>query len=425
MANAAPAALPIPAPLPRIRAFERLGFGMFVHWGLYSQLGQGEWVWTYHEQVRADYPRLQQTFTAADFDARALVRTAKAAGMRYVCLTTRHHEGFSLYDTRGLNTYDAPHSAARRDLVAEFSAACEAEGMGKFLYHTTLDWWHPDFDAPGRWDAYLDYLNRSVEILCTRYGRIDGLWFDGNWARKDRDWKEDALYAVIRRHQPEAIIVNNSSTGALGADGHPEVDIRTFEQGRPKPYDHRGKAKYKAAEMCDTVNSHWGIGAGDLSHKSPAQVIDRLVASRRVGANYLLNVGPTAQGAVPGYERELLALVGRWAAICPAALTDAVPTELVCRGQDFVLRSGPTLYYFCHNLQIHGNAHLHEGEGGSGLRSVRGAVGAVRSVRWADRPEEALAFSQDAAKGWLTFDATPYPYGTHLAGWRIAVIEAG
>ena len=416
---------PLPVPLPRIRAFERLGFGMFVHWGLYSQLGQGEWVWTYHEAVRRDYAKLQQTFTAADFDARAMVRTAKAAGMRYVCLTTRHHEGFSLYDTRGLNTFDAPHSAAKRDLVAEFSAACEAEGLGKFLYHTTLDWWHPDFDAPGRWDAYLDYLNRSVEILCTRYGRIDGLWFDGNWARKDRDWKEDALYVVIRRHQPDCIIVNNTSTKALGADGHPEVDIRTFEQGRPKPYDHRGKAKYKAAEMCDTVNSHWGIGANDLSHKSPAQIIDRLVASRKVGANYLLNVGPTATGALPGYERELLNLVGRWAAICPAALYDALPSELVCRGQDFALRDGSTWYYFCHNLPIHGNSHLLEGDSGAGLKAITGPLPPIRRISWADRPDEALEFNQDQGKGWLNFLATPYPYGTHLAGWRIARIESG
>ncbi|HAT11867.1 MAG TPA: alpha-L-fucosidase [Planctomycetes bacterium] len=413
----------IPTPLPRIRAFERLGFGMFVHWGLYSQLGQGEWVWTYHESVRRDYGRLQQTFTAADFDARALVHAAKAAGMRYVCHTTRHHEGFSLFDTRGLNTYDSMHSPAGRDLVAEFCAACEAEGMGKYLYHTTLDWWHPDFDGPGRWDAYLDYLNRSVEILCTRYGRIDGLWFDGNWSRRDRDWKEDALYALIRRHQPDAIIVNNSSTGALGADGHPEVDVRTFEQGRPKPYDHRGKAKYKAAEMCDTVNSHWGIGANDLSHKSPAQIIDRLVASRRVGANYLLNVGPTATGALPGYERELLALVGRWAALCPAALYDAVPSELICRGQDFALRDGSTWYYFCHNLPIHGNSHLLEGDSGAGLKAVSGALPAVRRIAWVDRPDEVLEFSQDQTKGWLTFQATPYPYGTHLAGWRIARID--
>lgn len=419
---ATPSSLPVPVPLPRIDAFERRAFGMFVHWGLYSQLGQGEWVWTYHQQVRADYAKLKDSFTAADFDATALVGAAKAAGMRYVCLTTRHHEGFSLYDTRGLNQWDAPHSAAKRDLVREFSDACDAAGMGKFFYHTTLDWWHPDFDGAGRWQDYLDYLNRSVEVLCTRYGRVDGLWFDGNWARKDRDWKESDLYALIRRHQPEAIIVNNSSTGALGAEGHPEVDVRTFEQGRPTRPNRAGKPKWLAAEMCDTINSHWGIGARDLSHKSPGQIIDRLASCRRFGANYLLNVGPTAQGGLPGYDAELLKLVGRWAALCPAALYDARPTDLVCRGQDFVLRDGPLFYYWCHNLPIHGNNHLLEGDSGAGLKTIAGALPAVKRIAWADQPEIDLAFTQDRAKDWLTWQATPFPYGSQLV-WRIAVIE--
>ncbi len=415
------AAAPSPVPLPRIRAFERRGFGLFLHWGLYSQLGQGEWAWTYHPHLRQDYAKLADSFTAADFDADRLVRTAKAGGVRYLCLTTRHHEGFSLYDTRGLNTYDAPHSAAKRDLVQEFSAACERHGVGKFFYHTTLDWWHPDFDAPGRWDAYLAYLNASVEVLCTHYGRVDGLWFDGNWARKDRDWRESALYALIRRLQPDTIIVNNSSTGALGAEGHPEVDVRTFEQGRPTRPNRAGKPKWLAAEMCDTINSHWGIGARDLSHKSPAEVIDRICACRRYGANYLMNIGPTAQGALPGYEAELLALVGRWTALSPEAVYDAEPTDLDCRNGDFVLRHGATFYYFCRNLPIQGNTHLHQGESGAGLRTVTGALPAVKRISWTDAAGD-LAFQQDIARGWLSFDATPFPYGSQLV-WRIARIE--
>jgi alpha-L-fucosidase len=424
----------IPVPAPRIARFEQLGFGMFVHWGLYSQLERGEWVWHWHRVGRDRYTALQQTFTARDFDARALVRTAKAAGMRYVCLTTRHHEGFSLYDTRGLNTYDAPHSPAGRDLIAEFSAACEAEGVGKFFYHTTLDWWHADFDAPGRWQAYLDYLNASVDLLCTHYGRVDGLWFDGNWARKERDWKEADLYATIRRKQPEAIIVNNSSVGALGAECHPEVDVRTYEQGRPTRPDRSGKPKYTAIEMCDTVASHWGCSAQDFSHQSPAQLIDKLVACRRVGGNYLLNIGPGPQGALPDYERALLAIVGRWIALCPEAVYEAEPTDLACRGQDFVLRRGSTYYYFAHHLEIHQNGHLHHGEG-SGLRTVQGELPTVRRVTWVDNGEP-LAFTQGAAAAALgipggqepgaqslfAFRATANPYGAQYVV-RIARIE--
>lgn len=411
----------VPQPLPYVRAFERRAFGLFLHWGLYSRLGRGEWVWHHHQLPAAEYLALQKSFTASRFDARAICRAAKAAGMRYVCLTTRHHEGFSLYDTRGLNTYDAPHSPAGRDLVREFSDACEAEGLGKFFYHTTLDWWHADFDAPGRWDAYLDYLNRSVEILCTRYGRVDGLWFDGNWARRDRDWKEDALYGLIRKHQPDCIIVNNSSTGALGAEGHPQVDVRTFEQGRPTAPSRAGKPKYLASEMCETVNSHWGIAQHDYSHKAPADIIDRLVACRRVGANLLLNIGPDAEGALPAYESALLELVGRWTASFAPALYDAVPCpELSVRGGDAIVRDGATWYYFCRNITIDHNVHLLAGEAGDGLKTVHGELPAVASVQWLDTGEE-LRFSQDRTLGALTFQGTRWPYGANRV-WRVARI---
>lgn len=419
----------------RIARFEQFGFGLFVHWGLYALIGEGEWAWHHHRIPRETYLALQQRFTASGFEARNLVRRAKAAGCRYVVFTTRHHDGFSLYDTRGLNTWDSVHAPAARDLVSEVSAACEAEGLGKVFYHTTLDWWHPDFDDPGRWNAYLAYLRASVEILCTRYGRVDGFWFDGNWARRGRDWQEDALYAVIRRHQPEAIIVNNSSVGALGAAGHPEVDVRTFEQGQPGRDRRQTGARPTAREMCDTIASHWGSARDDLSQQSPGAVIRKLVACRAVGANYLLNVGPEADGSLAPYDAALLDLVGRWTSACPEALTRARPTDLVCRGADAVVRDGSTYYYFAHDLEIHENAHLAHGEG-SGLRTVLGDLPPVRRITWTDTGEE-LAFTQTTApasepsrpggqplaeRGLLAFHATRWPYG-HNRVVRVARID--
>ena len=143
----------IPIPEKRVAEFENLGFGMFIHWGLYSQLGRGEWVQHMERIPREEYMQLAKTFTASKFDAGKIARTAKAAGMKYITLTTRHHEGFSLYDTKGLNTYDAPHSAAGRDLIREYVDACNAEGIKPFFYHTTLDWYHPDFN--GNFKSYL------------------------------------------------------------------------------------------------------------------------------------------------------------------------------------------------------------------------------------------------------------------------------
>jgi alpha-L-fucosidase len=261
-----------------------------------------------------------------------------------------------------------------------------------------------------------------VEILCTQYGKLAGLWFDGNWSRPERDWQEDALYGLIRRHQPEAIIVNNSSVNARGRRGHPEVDVLTFEQGAPVAAGLEPGEKYLAREMCETMTSHWGSAEeGDFSQKSPAQVIATLAQCRRHGANLLLNVGPEASGRLPAYERAALEVVGAWIRRQPGdALYRAAPDgALCCRGKDFVLRDGKRLLYFAHDLGIAENVHL-GGELG-GLRTVQGAVGRVRRVRWRDTGEE-LRFSQDLEAQMLTLALTPNPYGAQ-AVVRVAELE--
>ncbi|PTY01060.1 alpha-L-fucosidase [Verrucomicrobia bacterium LW23] len=420
----------IPAPLPRIARFEELGYGMFIHWGLYSQLGSGEWVMVQRGIPSAEYNRLLQSFTADDFDARAWARLAKAAGMRYITLTTRHHEGFSLYDTHGLSCFDAPHSPAGRDLVAEFVQACNEEEIVPFFYHTTIDWqwftdmtWPPAPDGGPNFAEYLDYLHASVEVLCTQYGPIGGLWFDGNWAHPDADWREDRLYALIRRHQPEAMIINNTGLDFRGAKGHPEIDSTTFEQGLPTMPDRRGWPKYLAGEMCQTMNAHWGLGDKDLNYLSPAQIIENLCLSRKAGANYLLNVGPTAQGGIPAYEAAALRRVGDWVRIFGGAIYTAKPVpEIRCAGQDFVLKAGSKHYYFAFNLPIKGNEHVTVGGSSRpGLRAFSGLKAELRSARWLD-VEEKLAWTQDATRGIAALDCTPYPYGTQLVV-RVAELE--
>lgn len=175
----------IPIPEKYVADFEQMGLGLFVHWGLYSQLGQGEWICFMRNMEQSEYQKLKDTFTAEDFDAEALAKLAKEAGFRYITLTTRHHEGFSLFDTCGLNDYDAVHSPAGRDLVREFVDACRKYDIIPFFYHTTLDWYKEEFNTD--FDAYLEYLKDSVEILCKNYGKIGGLWFDGNWSKKTVD----------------------------------------------------------------------------------------------------------------------------------------------------------------------------------------------------------------------------------------------
>ena len=411
--------LPVPRPFPRIARFEQLGYGLFLHWGLYSQLDAGEWVMQRQNILPKTYNRLAATFTAADFDARAWARLAKSAGMSYITLTTRHHEGFSLYNTRGLSKFDAPHSAAGRDLVKEFVDACRIEGIVPFFYHTTLDWqWVKDLHLPTpldggpRFNAYLDYLHASVEVLCRNYGKIGGFWFDGNWAHAKADWKEDRLYGMIRRHQPDALIINNTGIGAEGVLGNPEIDSTTFEQSVPQAPDRRGWKKYVATEMCQTINSHWGHAKMDFNYQSPAQIIQNLCLSRKAGANYLLNVGPLAQGGIPTYEAAALQRAGEWVKLHRKAIHDGRPVEGVrCLGRDFLLQAGRKFYYFAFDLPLWGTEHHAINAGRPNARALSGIKRPFKSARWLDN-DESLTFTQQSAKGLLAIQCTSYPYGT-------------
>ncbi len=409
----------VPTPLKRVKDFEELGFGMFVHWGLYSQLGVGEWAMTTHDIPKDEYVKLFDTFTAEDFNADELVLTAKNAGAKYIVLTTRHHEGFSLYDTCGLNEYDAPHSPAGRDLVREYVDACNRHGIIPFFYHTTLDWWKDEFNSD--FDAYLEYLRKSVEILCTNYGKIGGLWFDGNWSKQGADWKEDELYATIRKHQPDAIIVNNTGIHQRGVLGNPEIDSVTFEQGRPTPMNRNGMPKYLAAEMCETINNNWGIGHCDFNNKSTAQLIETLCACRKVGANYLLNIGPTAQGGIEEIQRQTLETVGKWIKIYEPSIRAAKPCGISASGKDFVLRDNNKLYLFLHDLPIGGNPNVTLNCGKGSAKTFIGVNMKLKSIKWMDNDEE-LAFTQLAANGIMTVNATNFPYGMNTVV-RVAVAE--
>lgn len=410
----------IPVPLPRVVKFENDAYGMFIHWGIYSQLGQGEWIQHLKGIPMDEYVKLKDSFTADQFDAYKIAMTAKNAGMKYIVLTTRHHDGFSLYDTRGLSDFDAIHSPAGRDLIAEFVDGCRKAGITPFFYHTTLDWYQPSFNED--FAAYLEYLRASIEVLCTHYGPVGGFWFDGNWSKPDADWKLDELYGTIRRLQPEAMIINNTGLSHLGELGHPELDSVTFEQGRPIPLNREGMSKYVAAEMCQTINGHWGIGNHDFSNKSTGELIENLCACRKVGANYLLNVGPTAGGQIPKLQEATLEVVGDWIRLHNKPIYEGKPSLIKGQGDNFALETedGRT-YLFIHRLSIDGHSNVTTGDGGTGPKAFTGVHQEISSVRWLDNNEE-LSFTHDPQSGLLCFQATGYPYGDNLVV-RIAVIS--
>lgn len=376
----------IPKPKKYIAEFEKLGFGMFVHWGLYSQLERGEWVYFNEKMDMNEYKKLAETFTAEDFDAEDLVLTAKSAGCKYIVLTTRHHEGFSLYDTCGLSDFDVMHTPCGRDLVREFVDACRKYDIVPFFYHTTLDWYQKDFEED--FDAYLEYLNKSIEILCKNYGKIGGLWFDGNWSKPEADWKEDILYGTIRKYQPEAMIIDNTGLEARGKTGHPELDSVTFEQGRPEPMNRDGMPKYLAAEMCETINDHWGIGINDFNYKSPANLIESLCFSRRAGANYLMNIGPHAQGNIDSYQKELLKLIGRWVNIFGEAIYEGKPYPTRSMGQYFMLKGEQKLYIFCIKPGALQNENVVVIKRQGGSYAFDGVKDNVKNIWWMDSGEK-------------------------------------
>ena len=408
----------IPTPLPRVAAFEKLAFGIFVHWGLYSQWGKGEWAQCIYNVHPDEYAKWMDTFTAEDFDARELARMAKNAGAKYITLTTRHHEGFSLYDTCGLNEFDAPHSLAKRDLIKEFVEACREYDIVPFFYHTTLDWkWHNKKTnelTEEEFNEYLEYLYKSVEILCSNYGKIGGLWFDGNWSRKNCDWKEDKLYKMIHRLQPDAIVINNTGLSQLGTVGSSEeIDSVTFENNTARPVNREGMKKYVAGEVCKTMNSHWGRSNQDFNLLSPARVIERLCQSRGTGANFLMNIGPEAQGRIPNYEKALFELVGQWMKIFGEAIYNGKPVPGVkCQGNDFMLQDGKIYYYVAMDLSMGGDKNV-VASTVSGPRAVEGFDKEIVSAKWMDDGEEGL-FVQDVEKKLFTIKCDPFPYGTDL-----------
>ena len=406
-----------PHPSRAVAAFEKLGFGLFLHWGLYSLEGRAEWV-MHHEGIPAAlYAKLKDRFTAEEFDGRALARLARDSGMRYITLTSapprwllplRHPWPLRLRRPPHPGK-TRPHQGLRRRLPRRRHRPLPLP------HHPRLALGLRQLLPSDDFDEYLDYLHKSVEILCTHYGPIGGLWFDGNWSRKDADWKEDRLYSMIRRYQPQAIIVNNTGLQARGQTGHPEIDSRDLRAGPPDPMDRRGMSKYVAAEMCQTMNQHWGIGMSDFMYKSPARLIEDLCACRKVGANLLLNVGPTAAGAVPEYETAALHTIGRWIAINGRAVYDAKPTDIACDGRDFVLRGDDGVYYyFVHDLRGSGDANVVVGgPAGPGQRTLGNFPGPAASAKWLDADVQ-LVKKYDPAAGALTLDCSGFPYGSNL-----------
>lgn len=404
-----------------IKDFEKLGFGLFVHFGLYSVVGKGEWYQGIRKLPYDEYyQKGMQLFSPARDWAKKLVQTAKRAGCKYITLTTRHHDGFSLFDTCGLNELDSLHAACKRDLVREFVDECRANQIVPFFYHTLLDWYQESYENDFR--QYLVYLRNSVELLCKNYGKIGGIWFDGMWNKPNEDWEEDLLYKTIRKHQPEAMIINNTGLNARGALGHIELDSVTFERGKPSPINMEGAPKYIASEMCQTLNGHWGYTEYDLAYCSLKSLIEDFCSCRRYGSNFLLNVGPMGTGYLRNLDRAMIEGVGKWVEIYKEAVYLPRPyLTKTTTERNFVLKNGDTYYLFCQGLPTVGdpNVVINSAENGEYTDELV-IPQRVQRIAWLDDPAEALAFEQHGDR--VRVVTPPFGYGKQLVV-RVARIE--
>jgi len=304
--------------------FRDAKFGMFIHWGVYSLLGQGEWVMQQRELPIGPYEWLATTFNPVKFDARAWVSLAKGAGAKYITITSRHHDGFSMFATRATPYNIADWTPFKRDPLKELADECQRQGLKLFFYYSQLDWHHPDYwprgrtgqhtDRPesGDWARYLDFMDSQLTELLSGYGPIGGIWFDGMWDKPDAEWRLPRTYALIHRLQPAALIVPNHHRAPL-----PGEDVQTFEQDLPGANSAGFNTKEIGSlplETSLTMNNSWGFNITDRRFKSVRELIGYLVRAAGSDANLLLNIGPRPDGTIQPEAEERLRDVGRWLA---------------------------------------------------------------------------------------------------------------
>jgi alpha-L-fucosidase len=309
-------------------------FGMFIHWGLYALPARHEWVKKYEKLTNADYQKYFEQFNPDLYDPKEWAKMAKAAGMKYAVITTKHHEGFCLFDSK-YTDYKATNTAAKKDLIKEWVDAFRSEGLKVGFYYSLLDWHHPDFTvdkhhpqqpadnsdtAYARLNQgkdmrkYREYLHNQVRELLTNYGKIDIMWLDFSYPGKNGkgrdDWGSEELMKLMHKLQP-GIIVDNRLDLNDYEDG---IDFVTPEQYMVSEWPmHNGKRV--AWETCQTFSGSWGYHRDEDSWKSPEQLLLLLIGSVSKGGNLLLNVGPTARGLFDYRAKDALSAIGDWMAL--------------------------------------------------------------------------------------------------------------
>ncbi|MCC6483758.1 MAG: alpha-L-fucosidase [Armatimonadetes bacterium] len=307
--------------MSRTQWWREARFGMFIHWGIYSvpadstnlkgEKVAGEWYLNNKQMQVADYARFAPEFNPVSFNARKWVRAARDAGMKYIVITSKHHDGFCMFDS-ALTDYSITKATPfKKDPMKELAAECKKQGIRLCFYYSIMDWHHPDYLPRRAWetdvrpadgaslDRYIEYMKGQLSELLTNYGPVGILWFDGGWEHSAEELHSAEVNALIRRLQPQIIINDRNRL--------PE-DYSTPEQSIPEDALPDGRLW----ETCMTINGTWGYAKNDTDWKSSTDLIRKLCDIASKGGNFLLNVGPTSEGVFPDAIDERLADIGRW-----------------------------------------------------------------------------------------------------------------
>ena len=310
--------------------FQNAKFGLFIHWGVYSVMAGGgdqgiaEWIMNQKQIPISQYEKLPAFFNPTNFDPAAWVSMVKKAGIKYITITSKHHDGFAMYDSKVSDYNIVDKTPYGKDVLKALKNECDKQGIKLFFYYSQLDWHHPDYFPRGRtgrdytgrpqsgdWNKYIDYMNTQLTELLTNYGEVGGIWFDGMWDQWDANWRLDETYALIHQLQPGAMVGSNHHKTPIAGE-----DFQMFERDLPGEntmgFNQTGTISDLPLEMCETMNGSWGFNLQDQDYKTSKQLIQTMIKSAGFGANFLLNTGPMPNGKIQPENIDTLMVMGKW-----------------------------------------------------------------------------------------------------------------
>lgn len=314
---------PAPENLKARDWFQDAKFGLFIHWGVYSVLEDGEWVMNNKKIPVSEYEKLPARFNPTGYNPAEWVALAKAAGMKYITITSKHHDGFAMFNSKTSDWNIVARTPYGKDPLKMLADECHKQGIKLFFYYSQLDWHNPDYYPRGRtgltagrpesgeWFRYIDYMDSQLKELLTNYGEIGGIWFDGYWDKPKADWRLLQTYGLIHRLQPMALVGANHHLAPLEGE-----DFQMFEKDLPGSntagFNSESKVGTLPLETCETINNAWGYNAQDKKFKSTKALVHYLVRAAGFNANFLLNIGPRPDGTIQPEFVDRLREVGAW-----------------------------------------------------------------------------------------------------------------